>query len=344
MSNQPTPTATAQSTNAKRRSPRPGLDFTPVRNGMDYLSKAVDDLTEGSTPPSDRDLKYAVLHLQAATEVLLKARLVGEHWSLVLKDPGSANLDKFKKGDFESCGIDATMNRLRDIAQVEISLADSVAVSNLAGDRNALTHYGHTVDSYLVEARAARVLSFLIVFIEDHLRPMLDAKYQEALRAEGGEGFIDAPISVNRILESPAIESAAREADEVADTMDELRLKLSRVEKLVDTRMKEISGELAPVKHCTVLCPDCRQWALVLNDDGSFNPIKCRFCLIAFDDVERAAIGYFWHVIGEDNGTVAECSSCRADTIVIGANVASDKHADVGVCFNCNAIYTEKSK
>ncbi|MGW4824072.1 hypothetical protein ACWEP4_35310 [Streptomyces sp. NPDC004227] len=73
------------------------MDFTPVRNGMDYLAKAVDDLTGGASPPSERDLKYAVLHRQAATEVLLKARLLGEHWSLVYKDPGIANLEDFQK-------------------------------------------------------------------------------------------------------------------------------------------------------------------------------------------------------------------------------------------------------
>lgn len=62
-------------------SPLPGrqqsdIEFRPVRNGVDYLLSAVQHLTAGQQPPGDRDLKYTVLHLHAATEVLLKARLV----------------------------------------------------------------------------------------------------------------------------------------------------------------------------------------------------------------------------------------------------------------------------
>lgn len=73
---------------------RPDVDFRPVRNGMDYLLSTVTHLTGGQQPPGDRDLKYAVLHLHAATEVLLKARLVREHWSLVFSDPGKATKAK----------------------------------------------------------------------------------------------------------------------------------------------------------------------------------------------------------------------------------------------------------
>jgi hypothetical protein len=42
--------------------------------------------------PSAQDLKYAVLHLQAAREVLLKVRLIREHWTLVFKNPDKATL------------------------------------------------------------------------------------------------------------------------------------------------------------------------------------------------------------------------------------------------------------
>ncbi|WP_261958315.1 hypothetical protein [Streptomyces nigrescens] len=58
-----------------------------------------------------RDLKYAVLHLQAGTEVLLKARLRQAHWTLVLQDL-SAELrksrktpvsERFASGNFVSC-------------------------------------------------------------------------------------------------------------------------------------------------------------------------------------------------------------------------------------------------
>lgn len=67
----------------RRRPLRRDMDFTPVRNGMDFLLSAFDHLSQRNGEPGARDLKYAVLHLQAAVEVLLKARIIREHWSLV---------------------------------------------------------------------------------------------------------------------------------------------------------------------------------------------------------------------------------------------------------------------
>jgi hypothetical protein len=47
--------------------------FRPVDNGLDYLESVIEHLRG---EPDQRNLKYAVLHLQAAVEVLLKIRLM----------------------------------------------------------------------------------------------------------------------------------------------------------------------------------------------------------------------------------------------------------------------------
>lgn len=147
------------------------LDFPPVRNGVDYLVSVVDHLTaEGDRDP--RDLKYAVLHLQAAAEVLLKARLVREHWSLVFTDPGKATRETFETSTLTSCGVPATAERLRNIAGVDVTTADDKALKDLAHDRNALQHFGLTRDAAAVEARAGRVLDFLVRFLDDVLLPI----------------------------------------------------------------------------------------------------------------------------------------------------------------------------
>jgi hypothetical protein len=41
------------------------LSFAPLQNGLDYLESVVEHLRDN---PDQRDLKYAILHLQAATE------------------------------------------------------------------------------------------------------------------------------------------------------------------------------------------------------------------------------------------------------------------------------------
>ncbi|MFD5074512.1 hypothetical protein [Streptomyces sp. NPDC058371] len=53
--------------------PGGGVDFPPVENGLDYLLSVVEHLARPPQDMTPRHLKYAVLHLQAATEVLLKS-------------------------------------------------------------------------------------------------------------------------------------------------------------------------------------------------------------------------------------------------------------------------------
>ncbi|MFI6084718.1 hypothetical protein ACIBBB_27735 [Streptomyces sp. NPDC051217] len=102
------------------------VDFPPVENGVDYLRSVVDHLTDAD-PPTPRALKYAVLHLQAAAEVLLKSRLLHEHWSLVFKEPSAATRKKFEVGDFTSCTTEAAIDRLRNIAGVDVDNKSAVA-------------------------------------------------------------------------------------------------------------------------------------------------------------------------------------------------------------------------
>lgn len=321
---------------------------------MDYLDRAVAGLTEGAAPPSERDLKYAVLHLQAATEVLLKARLIGEHWSLVFKRIGDADLGKYKRGDFESCTTDEAIDRLTKIAQVEVPTKSLEAIAKLAKDRNALMHYGHTGSAYVVEARAAQVLDFLLAFINDELRPMLDGELRKILmdtfsdvsfmlRSDLSSGFDMSDESLLKVIsrgDVPELERVHREITSVDATMGELRLKLGRIEKLVDRRMKGLAEELNGLKHRTVNCPDCRQMAFIVNgDQEQFSPVACRFCLYKVENPESAAADYVWRVTGEDNGQLNKCPACKFHALVLGAYTVENGNEEVGICFCCGATF-----
>jgi transcription elongation factor Elf1 len=319
--------------------PRPDLSFTPVRNGMDYLDRAVTELTEGTTPPDERRLKYAVLHLQAATEVLLKARLIGEHWSLVFKNLTKADLGEFNSGDFESCTTDETIDRLIKIAQVAIPADARDAIKSLAKDRNRLTHYGHTGSAYFVEARAARVLSFLLDFINGQLHPMLEDDVRKQFQADWADKLSLTPNRVYERMAAPDMQVVQRELQAVDETMRDLRVKLGRIEKLVDERMNALSGELASLKHRTVHCPDCRQLAFVVDEGKSAVSVSCRFCLSTYANAVWAAIEYTVRVLGEDNGAVDDCPYCSEECLVIGASTAESPSEDVALCFACAATF-----
>ncbi|MET7284676.1 hypothetical protein [Streptomyces sp. NPDC005573] len=301
---------------------RPDIEFRPVRNGMDYLLSTVTHLTEGEQPPGDRDLKYAVLHLHAATEVLLKARLVREHWSLVFNDPGKATETKFDEGDFNSVTVDASMDRLRDIVGLDIGQTNRTAIKDLSKTRNAFTHYGHTAPAFAVEAQITRVLGFLLDFIERHL-------YDPRSTSQFGEEY-------NGIME-------------------QIRVRLGRIDSLVKDRMGDVTASLKDMADRTVLCPYCRQYAVAIPEEDSddtrdFVPepdLNCRFCTARWSSYELARV-YVIEVVGPDNGQLTSCNCSKFEpdrpSLVIGASTAADPGAFMGLCFRCGLRYYREPK
>lgn len=217
------------------------VDFPPVRNGIDYLVSVVEHL-DADTHTGPREIKYAVLHLQAAAEVLLKSRLLREHWSLVFSDPARATSEKFSASDFNSCGTDAAVERLRNICGLDINKKDSAALKDLGKDRNALQHYGLTHSAEAVESRAGAVLDFLLRFLDAELLPLLDAPERESIEED----------------------------------MLRVRTGLNTIEAFVNERMNRLRGnELKGTIDSVLPCSVCGQWALAVIPNGA----HCHFCV-----------------------------------------------------------------
>ncbi|MFD3553788.1 hypothetical protein ACFWWA_17020 [Streptomyces goshikiensis] len=291
---------------APRRGSHSQLDFPLLRNGVDYLISVIEHLHEdaGGGP---RQVKYAVLHLQAAAEVLLKARLRSEHWTLVFIDPGQASLKKYQEHDFESCGTDAAVARLQRIAGIAISDKEARALKALARDRNALQHYGLTHSAAAVETRAATVLDFLVNFIDKHLLPSLSDEEHDELRRE----------------------------------MREVHEGLTSIHAYVTERMNRLRATVLKDKPQAVLtCDDCQQDALLLGPvegegSGKWGPLKgqCHFCGGVYNAADLAAVFQL-----EADVPVNECPQCHADTLACVLFVGDDE--DVEHCFTCDATYS----
>ncbi|MFJ8982442.1 hypothetical protein [Streptomyces sp. NPDC102282] len=232
-----TPTRAPKSTR-RRSGPPPVIDFPPVPNGIDYLRSVVEHLNP-ATGGSPRDIKYAVLHLQAAAEVLLKARLSREHWSLVFADPRTATSAEHANASFTSCTTKAAVERLRNIAGISISDKEREALEDLAADRNKLQHYGLTFNAKVIEARAATALDFLVRFIDEHLEPEL---------AKNGPLYLE---------------------------MEVVRRGLKDIQSFVTKRMNRLRGnDLKDAEVRTLRCPDCQLMAM-LAEPGL---CRCCFC------------------------------------------------------------------
>ncbi|MGW7256766.1 hypothetical protein [Streptomyces sp. NPDC054834] len=257
------------------------LDFPPIRNGVDYLLSAVDHLGFDRTDP--RGIKYAVLHLHAAAEVLLKTRLVREHWSLVFDEPGKATERAYRSGDFKSCTLAQAVARLRNIAGITITAKEDEALGDLGRDRNALQHYGLTHSAHAVEARAGRVLDFLVRFLDDVLLPGL----------------------------------ALDEANAIGADMVRVRDRLTRVRAFITQRLRRLNGDLQGREERTVRCPHCEQLAMVA--EGGTN--RCLFCGAVLTTMEMMAYAFLNGP--EDEGRTGICPRCTRHALVYDVDLAT---------------------
>jgi hypothetical protein len=108
-----------------------------VLNAIDFAKRSVTELS--------RSPKYSMIHFAAAVELFLKARLLREHWSLVVTRPETASLQDFRLGKFHSVSVEEAVKRLRNVANEPISDRAEKAFRAVADHRNRLIHFFHPV-------------------------------------------------------------------------------------------------------------------------------------------------------------------------------------------------------
>lgn len=106
-----------------------------TRNAFDFLERGIAEF--------DQTPKYSVIHFCAAVEMLLKARLMKEHWSLIVSKPEQANLAKFMAGNFISVTLEDCRARIRDVAGEDIGDDAYNSFRALANHRNKMVHFFH---------------------------------------------------------------------------------------------------------------------------------------------------------------------------------------------------------
>jgi hypothetical protein len=106
-----------------------------VENAIDFMEVSLRELE--SSP------KYSVINFCSAVEIFFKARLMAEHWSLVVAKPESATLSKFQEGDFRSVTLDHAITRLEKIAGETFSKHAKATFKALREHRNKLVHFFH---------------------------------------------------------------------------------------------------------------------------------------------------------------------------------------------------------
>jgi len=278
-------------------SPDEQISFTLMENGLDFLLRSVDYLTN---EPNTRSLKYAVLHLHSGIELILKERLRREHWSLVFEKPDDANMIKYEAGDFVSVQWRTCLSRLLGICNVEIPEVQAKLLEDLKKKRNRLEHFG-IVDTVLaVKGSTIPVLVFALDFINDEI------------------GTDTLPESEMALLQ-------------------QIRRALGNFQDFVSERTRSIAPQLEPYGESIVTCPRCLQSAMVIDDGAHcyFCGHRHDDMEAAIQEFVHDVLEIDWRIVAQGGEwPVYQCPNCEVETLV-DLKDAEQMDKPRFICFYC---------
>jgi len=106
-----------------------------TENALDFLSRSIKDFKENP--------KYSVIHFAAAIELFLKARLLAEHWTLIVANRKEPDWHRFVLGDFVSVGLDEAASKLKKVVRSGLGSDALAAFRKVSQHRNKMIHFYH---------------------------------------------------------------------------------------------------------------------------------------------------------------------------------------------------------
>jgi|GEM_PF-1767090 len=275
------------------------LELSLVENAFDFFLEAIDQIDQ--TNP--KKLKFSILNMASAVELILKAKLQQEHWALIFRDPSKASWDYFEKGNFRSADFQDVQDRIEAICKIRLSKHKTI-LKKLREMRNRLQHFAYSGQVMEITSVLTKTWSFLWDFIHDHL---------------------------------------PEEAEEQEARLNEIRERMARHEVFIKQRFNEIKGQLDEAKEDVVpviSCPSCLQDTLIIP--GGEAPTCC-FCRYEREPVEVADdwatvfVGYP-HTDPKERmiePVLKECPECGQETMIEFEDDSMIPPDPAWVCFSC---------
>ena len=123
-----------------------------VLNAFDFMRRAHAQIED--------DPKASIIFFWTGLEQFVKARLMKEHWSLIVTKPQDADINKFRSGDFLSVSFEKAIDRLKKVSGSKVKDSDSNCFKILKEHRNRLVHffspeYSAPVNESIIQQAAA---------------------------------------------------------------------------------------------------------------------------------------------------------------------------------------------
>lgn len=282
-----------------------------IQNALDFAVQASKDLWD-ETLNEEQQLKYSTVHLYEGIELLLKARLMKEHWSLILTNPDKYKANSFEGGDFKSVAYEKARSRLEAYCGVILDDPAHHAFDALRKLRNKYVHFVCNESKTSVVAAQLKAWHYALRLLE--------------------EGFLDL------LSEHKSILAAAKN-------------EMLRSEEFIEARFDEIQQELEKANEdgrLVITCPTCEKSALVIEDGGP----DCKVCkaeeVAPYGIADDYAVMNIrrWK---KDGYEVAWCETCGEQACVPVEEMLSEKaytiiSRDIGedyepyICFACGDV------
>lgn len=248
-----------------------------LENAHDFMIFAADCAREDNT----RLWKHALLSLSTGLELLLKARLESEHWSLLFAKVDNASTGRYRTGNFISVDFKTALNRLKNISNVEVSEAEEKELLKIRNIRNRLQHFHYDISIEGLKSWVGRGINAFVAFYERNFDddPAFIYDLSESLM-EFEEFVTSRMASLKEELEShdrPQYDAFSSCPncfhDAVVIDGDDVWCLFCGAETTLEDLVESRSESYVEV------CPKCGRKALGLilfnNEDGEFG---CAFC------------------------------------------------------------------
>ncbi len=277
------------------------LDFNLVENALDFFCEGIEYLDENEP----RKLKYAVLHIASAVELILKARLEEEGWIHIFKDPYKADIKKYKSGNFRSVDFQDVLERLEVVCKVDLNVHRPI-LDKLRLMRNRIQHFVFSGETIEITSVVVKAWSFLMDFIHNEIPDRLE---EEQVK------------------------------------VDEIIGRMVKHQKYLEHRLDEIKVQLSDYKENDTLivgCPLCYEETLIIPGGEDPFCLLCRYKNDPFqvaDDWATEFIGYP-HTDPKERmiePVIKECPECTMEAMIEFENGDVRPPDPAWICFYCGA-------
>jgi hypothetical protein len=301
---------------------------------MNGLTQNAFFFLRGAFQQLENDPKRSVIDFYAAVELFLKARLLAEHWSLIVAS--KPDLQQFKSGDFQSVTFNEAIERFQRVLDQPIPVDAVKAFDRVRKHRNRMVHFYHPEEN----PSAPSVIAIEQLKAWHHLNRLITGDWAPKLPI----GSALKAMSVERNL-TPHVKYAEQRFHHIKAELEAEKSEGTKFStctfcsipaaaqtderpwlRILDCR---VCGSRRP--EMDFACPNC-QVIGALHSDESY---RCQSCnhVVELDDFYEALdqdLTPFDEYMEAD--TPASCDECQAYQSVC-------KHQDDYLCTACLSVF-----